>query len=92
MLIRKSKKSITDIENNLRLSITQGSAFTPLSFLEQELIIAFYIRRGNVTNKELGVILNSSESQIKGRMYSIFQKLEAVTTRTALLAFIEDNI
>jgi DNA-binding CsgD family transcriptional regulator len=67
-------------------------AFSSLSFQEQELVIAFFLRRGNMTNKELGAILDSSENQIKGRMYSIFHKLDGVTTRTALLSYIEDNI
>lgn len=72
--------------------IINSKEFCLLSQQEKELVFEFFIHNGNATNKEMAVALHASESAIKNRMFSIYKKLETVSTRTALFSFANEVV
>lgn len=90
--IIEQQMHLNQMENDIRNSMLRIPEFQSCTERELELIVLFYFHRGKLTNKELGVLLNSSESNVKNTMRTLFQKLEGVNSRTSLLAFIDDSI
>jgi len=90
-LIIQKKETLEELKISTQNKLKQNKKIQLLTDEEFELIIKFFLARGNLTNKELAYNFDVSENVIKNRLRNIYKKLE-VSTRTALLAFLDDYI
>ena len=90
-LIIQKKETLEELKISTQNKLKQNKKIQLLTDEEFELIIKFFLARGNLTNKELAYNFDVSENVIKNRLRNIYKKLE-VSTRTALLAFLDDYL
>lgn len=90
--INKVRKILSYDKEELKAKLIQIEHISELTPLDIDLILEFYISKGNKTNQELAFLLNKNETQIKNRFRTIYQKIPNVTCRSALLSYISEQL
>lgn len=88
--MKESISSITDDINTLTNRIRAIPGFTNLSELDLNMLVTFYVSRGNKTNKELGYDIGKDENYVKNHLRSIYSSVPEVNSRAGLLVYISD--
>ncbi len=72
--IRAKLAGIINEEQEINMQIRNHPRFSALSDVEKDTISLFYIHRGGLTNKELAMIMGTSEETIKNRFHKTYRK------------------
>ena len=86
--IRAKLAGIINEEQEINMRIRNHPRFSTLSDVEKDTISLFYIHRGGLTNKELAMIMGTSEETIKNRFHKTYQKT-GLKSRAEIIAHMD---
>lgn len=91
-IIKDKQLLLDEGKDAIRNKLAAIKGMDRLTPTDIEIILSFYISRGNKTNQELAFDVGRNEDFIKNRFRVIYRTLPGVDCRSALLAYVEDGI
>lgn len=90
--VKEVNKAIKEDFDSIQQKIRAIPGFARLSDIDLQMLVYFYIARGDKTNKELAFDIGKDENYVKNHLRMIYSTFPNINTRAGLLVYITDYL